>query len=149
MKRLWEMGGATVAGLPNLVENNEACMQSESPPRPATRLRLTWLQRRPEDCCIVKYTYMKIQAHTNAHPRTNAQPPPRLYEQIMRRLWANYERVIHFEFWNRGSEVSEKNAWATYVSSLRPDIQSVLTNVRPTMLDTNAGDMEGQPIDGY
>jgi hypothetical protein len=92
--------------------------------------------------------YIRIQAHTNAHPSTNAQPTPRLYKQIMRRLWADYERVIHFELWNRGSEISEKSAWATHVSSLRPDIQSVLTNVRPTKLDTNARDIRG-PTDRW
>ena len=63
-------------------------------------------------------------------------------------LWVHYERASHFQFWSWVSEVYEKSAWATHVSSLRPDIQSALTNVRPTKLDTNARDIRG-PTDRW
>ena len=63
-------------------------------------------------------------------------------------LWVHYERVSHFQFWSWVSEVYEKSAWATHVSSLRPDIQSALTNVRPTKLNTNARDIRG-PTDRW
>ena len=75
----------------------------------------------------------------------------RVYEQKKTTavlLWEGYERVSHFQFWSWVSEVYEKSAWATHVSSWRPDIQSVLTNVRPTKLDTNARDIRG-PTDRW
>ena len=53
-------------------------------------------------------------------------------------LWVDYERVVQFEIRSWESEVYEKGSWATHVSTRRPEIQSVLTNVRLTKLDTYA-----------
>ena len=81
--------------------------------------------------------------------------PGKIYERVYERkkntavlLWEVYERVSHFQFWSWVSEVYEKTSWATHVSSLRPDIQSALTNVRPIKLDTNARDIRG-PTDRW
>ena len=108
---------------------------------------------------IWKSKHTRTHTHTRTNERTHSPTPAFMsrkikrrlwadYEKIMRRLWVDYERVVRFEFWSWGFEVYGKSSWATHFSSLRPDRQSVLTNVRPTKLDKKSGDIRG-PTDRW